>query len=142
LPGQSCEISNGLSSTATEFCPKISIFLVIIPPVFHLRFWPPRAWTICALEKADTETRLLVERPEFDSSTGKKIFSSSVCPEWHWGALNLVPELFPRPDIDHSRPSNAKLQNEWSYTPTAIIQHHVVNGAGVAIFILLLSDTH
>ena len=37
LPGQSCEISSGLSRTANELCPKISIFLVISPPVVHLR---------------------------------------------------------------------------------------------------------
>jgi hypothetical protein len=117
----------------TEFCPKISILSVIIPPVLHLRFWPPRAWTICTLENENAETRLLVERPVFESSTGKKIFSSSVCPEWHWGPLHLAPELFPGHDDDHSRPYNAKLQNEWSYTPTAIIQHHV-DGNGVAVF--------
>lgn len=52
--------------------------------------WPPRAWTICASEHANTEIRWLVERPEFEFSTGKKIFSSSLCPAWLWGSASLV----------------------------------------------------
>jgi hypothetical protein len=88
-------------------------FLFIIPPMLHLGFWPPTAWKICTLKNANTETGLLVERPEFESSTGKKIFSSSACPEWHWGPLNLAPEPFPGHDVDYLRPSNVKLQIEW-----------------------------
>ena len=45
-----------------------------------------------------------------------------------------VPELFLEHDVDHSQPSNVKLKNEWRYTPTAIIQHHIVEGDGVDIF--------
>jgi hypothetical protein len=52
--------------------------------------WPPRACKIRALGYANTEIRLLVERPEFESSTGKKIFSSSLCPEWPWGPTSLL----------------------------------------------------
>jgi len=48
--------------------------------------------------------------------------------------IQRVPELFPEHDVDHSPPSNAKLKNEWRCTPTAIIQHNVVDRDGVAIF--------
>jgi len=99
--------------------------------------WPPSAWKIRTLEPANTEIRLLVERPEFESSRGKKIFplryiqsGSGAQP----ASYSKGPELFPEHDVDHSPPSNAKLKNEWRYTPTAIIQHHVVDGDSVAIF--------
>jgi hypothetical protein len=52
--------------------------------------WPPRLWTICVLEQLNTEIWLLVERPEFEKSRRKKIFSSSLCPEWLWCPASLV----------------------------------------------------
>jgi hypothetical protein len=85
----------------------------------------------CALEHANIETRLLFERPEFESSMGKKI-SLPIRPDRLWDPPNLLFKGHRSSfsgakrqghDVDKSSPSNAELKNAWSYTP---IWHHVV----------------
>jgi hypothetical protein len=57
--------------------------------------------------------------------------------------IQLVPELFPWRDVDHSIPPSAEVKNEWSYTPTpATCLQSVDKDKFTFTFFTLLKYTH
>ena len=75
----------------------------------------------------------------------KRAFSSPKRPDRPWGPpqIQLVPELFPWRDVDHSIPPSAEVTNEWSYTPTpATCLQGVDRVKFTFIFFTLLKYTH
>ena len=88
-----------------------------------------------------------LEEQEFESRKKKASFLFSKTSRPTVGPtqphIQLVPELFPWHEVDHSVPPSAEVKNEWSYTPTpAICLQGVDRNKFTFTFFTLLKYTH
>ena len=85
------------------------------------------SWLLDAYVPCPKIHRYGLDNPGFDSQLRLKIFFFLNLTDWHWGSPSLlffgqwgcVPQglKWPGSEVDHASPSNAKVKNEWSYTP-------------------------